>query len=131
MNDLFNKQQRLVNKTVQELRSEASEIFASSKMELKCFISSKLWAGIKKKNLRLLSGQIQTESSKVPRPANAFMLFANENRKKMAHMYPLDSNKEISKRLGNSWRSLEAEEKNKYFAMAKQVDADHKKKYPG
>lgn len=76
-------------------------------------------------------GQIQTETVRVPRPANAFMLFANENRKKMAHQYPLDSNKEISKRLGNSWRSLEADEKNKYFAMAKQVDADHKKKYPG
>lgn len=68
---------------------------------------------------------------KVPRPPNAFMLFANENRKKMAQKYPLDSNKEISKRLGNCWRNLKTDEKNRYFAMAKEVDADHKRKYPG
>lgn len=76
-------------------------------------------------------GQIQTDTVKVPRPANAFMLYANENRKKMAQQFPLDSNKEISKRLGDSWRGLDLEEKNKYFAYAKIVDAEHKRKYPG
>lgn len=59
------------------------------------------------------------------------MLFANENRKKLAQKFPLDSNKEISKRLGNYWRNLQPEEKNMYFAKAKEVDAEHKKKYPG
>lgn len=59
------------------------------------------------------------------------MLYANENRKKVAQQFPLESNKEISKRLGNSWKMLDPEEKNKYFILAKQVDADHKRKYPG
>lgn len=76
-------------------------------------------------------GQMLPEALKVPRPANAFMLFANENRKKMAQQFPLESNKEISKRLGNSWKQLEAEEKNRFFVLAKKVDAEHKLKYPG
>lgn len=59
------------------------------------------------------------------------MLFANENRKKVAKQYPQESNKEISCRLGNQWKSLPPEQKDKYFSMAKAVDAEHKKKYPG
>lgn len=59
------------------------------------------------------------------------MLYANHNRKKMAQKYPLDSNKEISKRLGNSWKELDANEKLHYYDLAKQVDIEHKKKYPG
>lgn len=82
-------------------------------------------------NVFLSKGQMQTETPKVPRPANAFMLYANENRKKMAQAFPLDSNKDISKRLGNSWKSLDPDEKNKYFLLAKKVDAEHKRKYPG
>ena len=38
---------------------------------------------------------------KIPRPANAFMLFANEWRKKLAVENPRESNKEISVRLAN------------------------------
>ncbi|KAF2881420.1 hypothetical protein ILUMI_24760, partial [Ignelater luminosus] len=72
----------------------------------------------------------QPLSSKIPRPANAFMIYANENRKKMAQMYPQESNKEISKRLGVSWKSLDVSEKKRYFELAKTVDAEHKKKYP-
>lgn len=35
---------------------------------------------------------------KIPRPPNAFMLFANEWRKKLAFQYPRESNKDISVR---------------------------------
>lgn len=59
------------------------------------------------------------------------MIYANENRKKMAHSYPQESNKEISKRLGISWKALDFVEKKKYFELAKNVDVEHKRKYPG
>nr|XP_022905957.1 transcription factor Sox-1-like isoform X1 [Onthophagus taurus] len=72
----------------------------------------------------------EAENIKIPRPANAFMLYANHNRKKLAQMYPLESNKEISKRLGTSWKELDNVEKLKYYDLAKKVDAEHKKKYP-
>lgn len=71
------------------------------------------------------------QRKKIPRPANAFMIFANENRRKVAKMHPLESNKEISIRLGTQWKNLPAPSKDKYFAMAKEVDDDHKRKYPG
>lgn len=48
----------------------------------------------------------------------------------MAQTFPQESNKEISRRLGNSWKSLDTVQKNKYFDMAKIADAEHKKKYP-
>ncbi|KAF7273646.1 hypothetical protein GWI33_013653 [Rhynchophorus ferrugineus] len=69
--------------------------------------------------------------SKIPRPPNAFMLYANEHRKFMAHLYPTDSNKEISRKLGQTWKDLNVQEKNKYFQRAKDIDMEHKKKYPG
>ncbi|XP_050294458.1 transcription factor SOX-30-like [Anthonomus grandis grandis] len=68
---------------------------------------------------------------KIPRPPNAFMLYANEHRKALAHMYPADSNKEISRRLGQTWKDLSVQEKNDYFQRAKDVDLEHKRKYPG
>lgn len=37
--------------------------------------------------------------AKIPRPANAFMLFANEWRRKLANENPRESNKDISVRL--------------------------------
>ncbi|XP_019873610.1 transcription factor SOX-30 isoform X4 [Aethina tumida] len=70
------------------------------------------------------------DQGKIPRPLNAFMLYANENRKTVAQMYPAESNKEISKKLGLSWRTLSVQEKNKYYQRAKIIDSEHKKKYP-
>ncbi|KAJ9584428.1 hypothetical protein L9F63_021228, partial [Diploptera punctata] len=68
---------------------------------------------------------------KIPRPPNAFMLFANEWRKKLAVEFPRESNKDISVRLGAMWKTMLKEEKEKYFTLAREVDAEHKRKYPG
>lgn len=59
------------------------------------------------------------------------MLYANENRKTMAQRYPADSNKEISKKLGSTWKNLDADEKRRYFEKAREIDLEHKRKYPG
>ncbi|XP_015438940.1 PREDICTED: transcription factor Sox-10-like [Dufourea novaeangliae] len=67
---------------------------------------------------------------KIPRPANAFMLFANEWRKKLAAENPRESNKDISVRLGILWKNMTKDVKEKYFALAREVDAEHKRKYP-
>ncbi|KAF5288928.1 hypothetical protein FQA39_LY03807 [Lamprigera yunnana] len=72
----------------------------------------------------------QTLPVRIPRPANAFMIYANENRKQMAQRYPQESNKDISKRLGATWKALDLIVKKKYFDLARTVDAEHKKKYP-
>lgn len=68
---------------------------------------------------------------KIPRPPNAFMLYANENRKRLAQLNPQDSNKDISKRLGMSWHLMDGPEKARYFRMAKEADEEHRRRYPG
>ncbi|CAG9762139.1 unnamed protein product [Ceutorhynchus assimilis] len=74
---------------------------------------------------------IQQMYPKVPRPPNAFMLYANENRKVLSRLYPTESNAEISKRLGQTWKMLCQQKKNKYFMNAKLIDKEHKRKHPG
>lgn len=58
------------------------------------------------------------------------MLYANANRNVMAQRYPADSNKEISKKLGSTWKNLDSDEKKKYFDKAREIDMEHKRKYP-
>ncbi|KDR04785.1 uncharacterized protein LOC110840684 [Zootermopsis nevadensis] len=67
---------------------------------------------------------------KIRRPPNAFMFFSNEWRKKIAAIYPEESNRQISVRLGGMWKGIEGVHKNVYFALARQAEAEHKKKYP-
>ncbi|KAL7301751.1 hypothetical protein TKK_0005745 [Trichogramma kaykai] len=74
---------------------------------------------------------VSVNKPKIPRPANAFMLFANEWRKKLAVQNPRESNKDISVRLGALWKNMPKESKEKYFGLAREVDAEHKRKYPG
>ncbi|XP_015124931.1 protein bric-a-brac 2 [Diachasma alloeum] len=68
---------------------------------------------------------------KIRRPPNAFMIFANEWRRRLATENPRESNTEISVRLGAMWKGLTNETKDSYYALAKKVDEEHKRKYPG
>ncbi|XP_021927988.1 sex-determining region Y protein-like [Zootermopsis nevadensis] len=68
--------------------------------------------------------------AKIRRPPIAFMLFSNEWRKKIAIKHPGESNRQISVRLGLMWKAMEGVQKIEYFTLARQADAEHKKKYP-
>ncbi|KAJ9598250.1 hypothetical protein L9F63_011071, partial [Diploptera punctata] len=70
-------------------------------------------------------------AGKIPRPPNAFMIFANEWRRKLAFQHPTESNKEISVRLGVMWKNLPADTKEGYYTASRQADEEHKRKYPG
>lgn len=70
------------------------------------------------------------DKDKVRRPPNAFIIFANEWRRNIAAENPGEKSKEISTRLGAMWRSLRHNEREQYMAMARQLNAEHKKKYP-
>nr|CAI5836106.1 unnamed protein product [Callosobruchus analis] len=59
------------------------------------------------------------------------MLYANEHRKIMAQQHPADSNKEISRKLGKTWKQLDIKQKAVYFEKANSISVEHKKKYPG
>ncbi|XP_068907841.1 protein jim lovell-like isoform X3 [Tenebrio molitor] len=88
-------------------------------------------AEAKKKNVKQPTPDTSQDATRIPRPPNAFMIFANQWRKKLAVEYPNDSNKDISVRLGNMWKSLSAETKDAFYEDARRADEEHKIKYPG
>ncbi|RZC32207.1 bric-a-brac 1-like [Asbolus verrucosus] len=88
-------------------------------------------SGNKKKNIKTSPANDNQDMSHIPRPPNAFMIFANQWRKKLAVEYPGDSNKDISVRLGNMWKSLSQETKDAFYEDARKADEEHKIKYPG
>nr|CAD7459562.1 unnamed protein product [Timema tahoe] len=70
-------------------------------------------------------------AGKIPRPPNAFMIFANEWRRKLAYQYPDESNKDISCRLGIMWKNMSVGSKEGYYTASRAADVEHKRKYPG
>ncbi|GLG98502.1 hypothetical protein R5R35_011416 [Gryllus longicercus] len=78
-----------------------------------------------------VSQWLRKRTGKIPRPPNAFMIFANEWRRKLAFQHPTESNKEISVRLGIMWKNLSSDTKESYYTASRQADEEHKRKYPG
>lgn len=51
----------------------------------------------------------------------------------MIYIYPLRvcAYDDVYNRLGVLWKTMSKDVKEKYFALAREVDAEHKRKYPG
>lgn len=74
--------------------------------------------------------QCKKQTNHVKRPMNAFMVWSQIERRKIAEVSPEMHNAEISKRLGKRWKTLSAEERKPYIAEADRLRELHMLEYP-
>lgn len=68
--------------------------------------------------------------NQVKRPMNAFMVYAQVARKKVAHKYPNLSYRKLSKTLGELWRMLDEQERKPFVEEADRLRREHKREHP-
>ena len=73
---------------------------------------------------------IRSRKDHIKRPMNAFMVWAQLERRKMTLEYPDMHNAEISRRLGKLWRLLTDAEKQPYVDESERLRVMHMKQYP-
>jgi len=74
--------------------------------------------------------QISSKKTKVKRPMNSFMLFSNEMRPMLQSIHPDSTNNDVSKLLGNIWKSMSADLKRPYTERAAKIKAEFSTQHP-
>ncbi|CAK6969321.1 uncharacterized protein LOC121902480 isoform X3 [Scomber scombrus] len=81
----------------------------------------------------ILNGTIQHQREErcyIKKPANAFMLFRNEQRHNIVQEYNITNSAMVNKILGEKWKSLSKEEQAKYYDEAERERMLHSLQHP-
>ena len=76
------------------------------------------------------NGAVKKDIQHVKRPMNAFMVWSQIERRKMAEEHPDMHNAEISKRLGKRWKLLSEPEKRPFVEESERLRIRHMQAYP-
>ena len=76
------------------------------------------------------AAESRSRKEHIKRPMNAFMVWAQLERRKMNMEYPDMHNAEISRRLGKLWRLLSDSEKQPYVDESDRLRVQHMQQYP-
>ena len=85
---------------------------------------------ISSRKIKQKNDKVKDKEHHIKRPANSFMIWAQTYRKKVFEANTTLNNAEISKLLGQQWKTLSNEEKQIYKDKAEQVKEEHKIQFP-
>jgi hypothetical protein len=74
--------------------------------------------------------KIKNKKKKIPRPANSFILYRRHYQSQIQKNNPGISNNEVSKTLGEMWKTASPQERARFASMAQQAKYAHQEMYP-
>ncbi|XP_077573158.1 uncharacterized protein LOC144196666 [Stigmatopora nigra] len=73
---------------------------------------------------------VRSSPEYIKKPLNAFMLYAKENRPILKQLYDKQDSASVNKLLGQMWKTLTQDDKQKYFEEAQRLFEEHAIMYP-